>query len=270
MLYDPRNNWDIDFGLERGLCALLIGKVDECRTWLGLDSEDSQFRNPAIVEFVLENSNRDDDLPGLCKLLETWLAGVVFPRFRDTKDKHFKLGDYYDDPMVLSYLERVEVVQGSPLAAAAAMARMGAEHVKASAMQALQKVFPSRYPDGISTEAKVAQETVFTVDPVGNNVVGHDGETAVSIAEAERPSENFDANDYAIRAGVSKSSIGDSTVKKSTDDMVKEASVKILSAGVVIGMISLGLRYFPRSSSFHRKDIASSTASDVATIGMIK
>lgn len=271
MLYDPRNNWEIDFGLERGLCALLIGKVDECRTWLGLDSEDSQFRNPAIVEFVLENSNRDDDLPGLCKLLETWLAGVVFPRFRDTKDKHFKLGGYYDDPMVLSYLERVEVVQGSPLAAAAAMARMGAEHVKASAMQALQKVFPSRYPDGISTEAKVAQETVFTVDPVGNNV-GHDGETAVSIAEAERPSENFDANDYAIRAGVSKSSIGDSTVKKSTADMVKEASVKILSAGVVIGMISLGLRYFPLkgSSSFHRKDIASSTASDVATIGMIK
>ncbi|CAA7041702.1 unnamed protein product [Microthlaspi erraticum] len=271
MLYDQRNNWEIDFGLERGLCALLVGKVDECRTWLGLDSEESQFRNPAIVEFVLENSSRDDDLPGLCKLLETWLAGVVFPRFRDTKDKHFKLGDYYDDPMVLSYLERVEVVQGSPLAAAAAMARMGAEHVKASALQALQKVFPSRYADGVSTEAKDAQETVFTVDPVGNNV-GRDGETGVSIADAVRSSDNFDANDYAIRAGVSKSSIDDVTVEKSTADKVKEASVKILSAGVVIGMISLGLRYIPLkgNSSFQRKDMASSTASDVATIGSVK
>lgn len=274
MLYDTRNNWEIDFGLERGLCALLIGKVDECRMWLGLDSEDSQYRNPAIVEFVLENSNRDDnhDLPGLCKLLETWLAGVVFPRFRDTKDKNFKLGDYYDDPMVLSYLERVEVVHGSPLAAAAAMARMGAEHVKASALQALQKVFSSRYADGISAEPRDAQETAFTVDPVGNKV-GHDGETAVFIEEAERTSENFDTNDYAIRAGVSKSSNDAITVQMSVADMVKEASVKILSAGVAIAMISLvSQKYMPlkSSSSFRRKDTASSVASDVTTIGIIK
>ncbi|CAH8300264.1 unnamed protein product [Eruca vesicaria subsp. sativa] len=266
MLYDSRNNWEVDFGLERGLCALLIGKVDECRMWLGLDSEDSQYRNPAIVEFVLENSNRDDnhDLPGLCKLLETWLAGVVFPRFRDTKDKQFKLGDYYDDPMVLSYLERVEVVQGSPLAAAAAMARMGAEHVKASAIQALQKVFPSRYSD--------AQETVSTVDHVGNSV-GLDDETSVLSAETERPSEIFDNNDYAIGAGVPKSSVDAITVEKSSADKLKEASVKILSAGVVVGIISLAsMRYLSlkSSSSLQRKDMTSSTASEIATIGSVK
>ncbi|CAF2091755.1 hypothetical protein BRARA_F03845 [Brassica rapa] len=257
MLYDSRNNWEVDFGLERGLCALLIGKVDECRMWLGLDSEDSQYRNPAIVEFVLENSNRDD-LPGLCKLLETWLAGVVFPRFRDTKDKQFKLGDYYDDPMVLSYLERVEVVQGSPLAAAAAMARMGAEHVKASAIQALQKVFPSRYSD--------AQETVSTVDRAGNNNVGHDDaddETAVLSAATEGPSEIFDT----------KSSVDAITVEQSNADKLKEASVKILSAGVVVGIISLAsLRYMSLkgSSSLQRKDMTSSTASEIATIGSVK
>ncbi|XP_010494186.1 PREDICTED: protein ACCUMULATION AND REPLICATION OF CHLOROPLASTS 6, chloroplastic [Camelina sativa] len=271
MLYDTRNNWEIDFGLERGLCALLLGKVDECRTWLGLDSEDSQYRNPAIVEFVFENSNRDDndDLPGLCKLLETWLAGVVFPKFRDTKDKNFKLGDYYDDPMVLSYLERVEVVQGSPLAAAAAMARMGAEHVKASALQALQKVFPSRYADRTSDEPKDAQETVYSVDLVGNNV-GHDGEPAVFITENERPSENVDTYDYVVQGGVSKSSTDAVTVDKSIADMVKEASVKILAAGVAIGMILLFTqKYLPlrSSSSFQRKDMASSMESDIATIG---
>ncbi|XP_010481984.2 PREDICTED: protein ACCUMULATION AND REPLICATION OF CHLOROPLASTS 6, chloroplastic [Camelina sativa] len=271
MLYDTRNNWEIDFGLERGLCALLLGKVDECRTWLGLDSEDSQYRNPAIVEFVFENSNRDDndDLPGLCKLLETWLAGVVFPKFRDTKDKNFKLGDYYDDPMVLSYLERVEVVQGSPLAAAAAMARMGAEHVKASALQALQKVFPSRYADRTSDEPKDAQETVYSVDLVGNNV-GHDGEPAVFITENERPSENVDTYDYVVQGGVSKSSTDAVTVDNSIADMVKEASVKILAAGVAIGMISLFTqKYLPQrsSSSFQRKDMPSSMESDIATIG---
>ncbi|KAL9395583.1 hypothetical protein Peur_009836 [Populus x canadensis] len=95
----------------------------------------------------------DNDLPGLCKLLETWLMGVLFPRFRDTKDIEFKLGDYYDDPIVLRYLERQEGGGRSPLAAAAAIVRIGAEatavidHVKASAIQALQKVFPLGHKD---------------------------------------------------------------------------------------------------------------------------
>ncbi|XWS14503.1 hypothetical protein CRYUN_Cryun35bG0015200 [Craigia yunnanensis] len=137
---------------KRGLCSLLVGELDECRSWLGLDSDSSPYRNPSIVDFVLENSKDDDDrdLPGLCKLLEAWLIEVVFPRFRDTKDIPFKLGDYYDDPTVLRYLERLEGVGGSPLAAAAAIVRIGAEatavldHLKASAIQALQKVFPLR------------------------------------------------------------------------------------------------------------------------------
>lgn len=101
---------EIDFALERGLCSLLLGELDDCRAWLGLDRDNSPYRNPPITEFVRENSNEDDEdnLPGLCKLLETWLMEVVFPRFRDTKDTEFKLGDYYDDPTVLRYLERQE------------------------------------------------------------------------------------------------------------------------------------------------------------------
>lgn len=128
--HSVQGNREIDFALERGLCSLLVGKVDECRALLGLDREDSPYRDPSIVNFVIEHSNVDDEddlLPGLCKLLETWLMGVVFPRFRETKDATFKLGDYYDDPTVLRYLERLEGVGSSPLAAAAAIARIGAE-----------------------------------------------------------------------------------------------------------------------------------------------
>ncbi|KAL0325802.1 UNVERIFIED_CONTAM: protein ACCUMULATION AND REPLICATION OF CHLOROPLASTS 6, chloroplastic [Sesamum radiatum] len=151
--YSVRENREIDFALERGLCSLLVGEVDECRAWLGLDKEDSPYRDPSIINFVIEHStgNQEDDLlPGLCKLLETWLMEVVFPRFRETQDVRFKLGDYYDDPTVLRYLERLGGAGRSPLAAAAAIARIGAEatavldNVKASAIQALQKVFPLR------------------------------------------------------------------------------------------------------------------------------
>lgn len=115
-VYTPNEKRDVDFALERGLCALLVGELDQCRSWLGLDSDSSPYRNPSIIDFIMENAkgDEDSDLPGLCKLLETWLMEVVFPRFRDTKDTMFKLGDYYDDPTVLRYLERLEGVGRSP------------------------------------------------------------------------------------------------------------------------------------------------------------
>ncbi|XP_010535306.1 PREDICTED: protein ACCUMULATION AND REPLICATION OF CHLOROPLASTS 6, chloroplastic isoform X2 [Tarenaya hassleriana] len=269
LLYAPRDNWEMDFALERGLCALLIGKVDECRTWLGLDSEVSPYRNPSIVEFVMDNSNHDDDhdLPGLCKLLETWLAGVVFPRFRDSKDKNFKLGDYYDDPMVLSYLERVEVVQGSPLAAAAAMARIGAEHVKASAIQALQKVFPPREVDGISgTHKEDIQETVLPFSYSGGNLGPEESQNNFSVEESEGPSENCDSRGSVVQSEVLKNGIHDIHVENSIADRVKDASVKIASAGVVLGVITLaGLKFLPAksSSSVPLNDMGSAMASDI-------
>lgn len=69
-VYAPKANREMDFALERGLYALLVGGLDRCQSWLGLDSESSPYRNPSIVEFVLENEKGDDvsDLPGLCKL----------------------------------------------------------------------------------------------------------------------------------------------------------------------------------------------------------
>ncbi|KAJ9186500.1 hypothetical protein P3X46_002065 [Hevea brasiliensis] len=152
-IYSPEQNHEIDFALERGLCLLLVGELDECHKWLGLDSDDSDdssYRNPPIVDIVMEKSQGDDDndVRGLCKLLEAWLTEVVFTRFRDIKDMQFKLRDYYDDPAILRYLGRREGGGHSSMAAAAAIVRIGAEatavidHAKASAIQALQKVFP--------------------------------------------------------------------------------------------------------------------------------
>ncbi|KAG6783720.1 hypothetical protein POTOM_009391 [Populus tomentosa] len=122
-VFNSTENHEIDFALGSGLCSLLVGELDECRKWLGLDSDNSPYRNPPIFYFIMENSKDDDDndLPGLCKLLETWLMGEGGGR--------------------------------SPLAAAAAIVRIGAEatavidHVKASAIQALQKVFPLGHKD---------------------------------------------------------------------------------------------------------------------------
>ncbi|XP_068640826.1 protein ACCUMULATION AND REPLICATION OF CHLOROPLASTS 6, chloroplastic [Aristolochia californica] len=223
---------EMDFALERGLCSLLVGDIDKCRVWLGLDSDDSPYRDPSIIEFVLENSKdyKDDDLlPGLCKLLETWLIEVVFPKFRDTQDLQFRLGDYYDDPTVLRYLERLEVGAGSALAAAAAIARIGAEatavldNVKASAIQALQKVFPLS-----NMEGRLGREEKY------------DQNSSISSLEMEESPDLNDPADLEVQAEVSlktnSAQISDQEVKL---HRIKDASIKILCAGVAVGLVAM-------------------------------
>ncbi|XP_022144264.1 protein ACCUMULATION AND REPLICATION OF CHLOROPLASTS 6, chloroplastic [Momordica charantia] len=254
---------EVDFALERGLCSLLGGELDECRSWLGLNSESSPYRNPAIVDFILDNSKDDseNDLPGLCKLLETWLAEVVFSRFRDTKNIYFKLGDYYDDPTVLRYLEKLEGVNGSPLAAAAAIVKIGAEatavldHVKSSAIQALQKVFPL----GQNSSRREADAEMDYVFPAINN---------------QGPIVNFDENEPTNLSKVSESSKSDEiNDEKPITDQIKDASVKIMCAGVVVGLITLaGLRFLParNGTSALIKEADSSMASDTSVASEVE
>lgn len=146
----------LDFSFERGMCALLLGEIDDCRAWLGLDDANSPYRVQTIAEFVVKHSSISDDadfLPGLCKLLESWLGDVIFPSFREIEKLQVNLRDYFDDPGVLSYLEKLEK-GGSPLAAAAAIVQLGAgagaalDSVKASALETLSKVFPMRKGGG--------------------------------------------------------------------------------------------------------------------------
>ncbi|XP_076900115.1 protein ACCUMULATION AND REPLICATION OF CHLOROPLASTS 6, chloroplastic-like [Bidens hawaiensis] len=243
-----RENREADFALERGLCSLLVGEVDECRSWLGLNDENSPYQEPSIVTFVMEHSRNDPDndlLPGLCKLLETWLDEVVFPRFRETADAQFKLGDYYDDPIVLRYLERLERVGGSPLAAAAAIAKIGAEatavldSVKVGAIQALQKVFP------------LGQE-VESVKRYNNN--NDDAvEESFAVETDELVSEENKLNGNQEREMITY--------------RIKDASVKIACAGLVVGLLTLtGLKFAPFRKG-PRKEVSSVLASDAISVG---
>lgn len=262
-VYTDGQNCEIDFALERGLCSLLVGEVDECCSWLGLDSENSPYRDPSVVTFVTENSmvdNEIDLLPGLCKLLETWLMEVVFPKFRETNNIVFKLRDYYDEPTVLRYLERLERVGGSPLAAAAAIARIGAEatavldSVKVSAIQALQKVFP--LGPGEATVRRQGNGEVssseFTVESEGYGVQRDPDYSAniIKNSEEDRPDDLLEQVTMTYR--------------------IKDASVKIMVAGVVVGILTLaGLKFLPsrNRSIVSHVDKGSAMASDVINVG---
>jgi hypothetical protein len=134
----------LECAFERGICALLLGEVADCRTWLGLEDENSPLRDPSVESYVYsysEEGEETDSLPGLCKLLEGWLTEMVFPRFRNTESLRVILNDYFDDPSVLSYLEGLEKGNGSHMAAAAAIVRIGAG-AGAALKATLKKVFP--------------------------------------------------------------------------------------------------------------------------------
>ncbi|KAK7280711.1 hypothetical protein RJT34_25778 [Clitoria ternatea] len=259
-VYAPKEKREVDFALERGLCALLVGELDQCRSWLGLDIDSSPYRNPSIIEFVTENAkgDEDSDLPGLCKLLETWLMEVVFPRFRDTKDTIFKLGDYYDDPIVLRYLERLESVGHSPLAAAAAIVKIGADeatavisHVQASVINALKKVFPVGSEDQIVKHQQNGEKDDFSLSVSENPVLLSDHDTSVNV-EVSGIKNSTETSDGEF-----------------ISDEIKNASVKIMCAGVVIGLVTLtALKVLPsRNSSSIRKMTGSAMASDTINLG---
>lgn len=187
---------------------------------------------------------------------------VVFPRFRDTKDIQFKLRDYYDDPTILRYLERQEGLGHSPLAAAAAIVRIGAEatavidHVKASAIQALQKVFPVSQK-GANTGLEENRGFDYPLPSV----------------EGEAPSQELDANDPAIKGETSgKDSHNEVPEEDLIVERIKDASMKIMCAGVAIGLMTLaGLKYLPaRNGSFvRRSEIGSAMASNTINVGTI-
>ncbi|XP_021759858.1 protein ACCUMULATION AND REPLICATION OF CHLOROPLASTS 6, chloroplastic-like [Chenopodium quinoa] len=264
-LYATQENREKDFALERGLCSLLVGDLDHCRTWLGLDIENSTFRDPSIVEFVLENSRNDEDsdmLPGLCKLLETWLMEVVFTRFRETKDVQFRLGDYYDDPIVLRYLERLEGGSGSSLAAAAAIVKIGAGasavigNVTTSVIQALQKVFPP----------SSGEEHITRQEDVAVNGFGYED----TLAEAGLGFDN--TSNYAELA--SKHLAEEYHEQELITEKIKDVGVKVLCAGVVIGLTTLaGMKLWPAKtgSAILQKHVGSATSSvdsDVSNVGL--
>ncbi|KNA07296.1 hypothetical protein SOVF_173180 isoform A [Spinacia oleracea] len=260
-LYPAQENREKDFALERGLCSVLVGDLDQCRNWLGLDNENSPLRDPSVVEFVLENSRDDEDndmLPGLCKLLETWLMEVVFTRFRETQSVQFRLGDYYDDPIVLRYLERLEGGSGSSLAAAAAIVRIGAgasaviDNVTTSVIQALQKVFPPSYG-----EEHITRQEDVAVNGFGNEDIVAGLEFDNTSNYAELASKNIAEEIYE---------------QEQITEKIKDVGVKVLCAGVVIGLTTLaGMKLFPAKtgSVFLHKHVGSATsamASDVSNV----
>lgn len=263
------SNPQLEFALERGICALLLGEVGDCRTWLGLEDEKSPYRFPSIVNFVYsysEEGEEMDSLPGLCKLLEGWLTEMVFPRFRDTESLRVKLNDYFDEPSVLSYLEGLEKGSGSHMAAAAAIVRIGEEagaafnNVKAT----LKRVFPM----GRNTESLTTSDGLENpVELSRRDFQGTDGDTRAPSTNGVATGfegENWEGSEEDEEDGISSKD-----KKLAENGSVRGGSrvLQIASSGLVLAALVLaGLRYLPAQPRM--APVVNSSTPSVSTTGV--
>ncbi|KAH7296483.1 hypothetical protein KP509_26G024800 [Ceratopteris richardii] len=228
------------FSFERGMCALLLGEIDDCRAWLGLDDADSPYREQSVTEFVVTNSPASDEtdfLPGLCKLLETWLGGVLLPSFREFNGLEASLRDYFDDQNVLSYLEKLKQ-GGSPLAAAAAIVQLGAgagaalDSVKTSALETLQKVFPLRkgnHHSFVDNDAMKAQSEKTFVEHIDNKF------------HADKTSESYSDNSGVSSGRVSPfGTVSGGETARDLDKSQQISPLQIASASILLGALCFG------------------------------
>eukprot|EP00898_Chlorokybus_atmophyticus_P001228 jgi/Chlat1/2105/Chrsp17S02703 len=138
-----------DLRLERGICAILLGFVEEACTWLN----DGSSPPNAVWQFVLANSpieERDAPLSGLCKLTERWLREVLYMQFRDLAGQRPSISEYFDNTQVQTYLEGLERPStstssksaSSSLSNLAQKAATSFSSLTESAKQAFQSIFP--------------------------------------------------------------------------------------------------------------------------------
>ena len=230
------SNPQLECAFERGMCALLLGEVADCRTWLGLEDESSPLRDPSVVNYVYsfsEEGEETDSLPGLCKLLEGWLMEMVFPRFRDTESLSVRLNDYYDDPSVLSYLEGLEKGSGSHMAAAAAIVRIGAG-AGAALKATLKKVFPISVLEQPLPRRDFQQFVTHK---------GTDGDPSFNGVATSLEDENWGSSEEEQEDDIS------SKDRKSIDNASVRGgfgAIQMACTGLVFGaLVVSGLRYLP-------------------------
>ena len=97
--------------VERAVCQLLIGRVDDAAATLGLvDTPDGVLADPQVERFVADHSPSGDVTEGLCALVDRWLADVAFPSFRDSARVAPvpTVEDWFEEPGVQSFCTMYE------------------------------------------------------------------------------------------------------------------------------------------------------------------
>ena len=97
--------------VERAVCQMLLGRVDDCAYSLGMGADPSPYPlDPQVERFVMDHSPSGDYTEGLCALVDRWIADVAFPSFRDSAKINPvpSIVQWFDEPKVQAFCDRYE------------------------------------------------------------------------------------------------------------------------------------------------------------------
>ena len=94
-----------DVGVERAVCQLLLGQIEEAEHSLGLYDGSA---DPGLVQFIEDRSPSGDYVEGLCAMADQWLADVAFPLFRGAAEQGAPtLEEWFATPNVQGFVSRM-------------------------------------------------------------------------------------------------------------------------------------------------------------------
>jgi hypothetical protein len=89
-----------DISLERAICALLLGQMEEALSGL------ATLKNQEALNLIRENSRNEPDLlPGLYTYAGIWLRRQVGPHFQDLSPSSLSLEQYFNNTEVQDFIE---------------------------------------------------------------------------------------------------------------------------------------------------------------------
>jgi len=93
-----------DVGVERAVCQLLLGQIEEAEHSLGLYDGSA---DPGLVQFIEDRSPSGDYVEGMCAMADQWLVDVAFPLFRGAAEQGVPtLEEWFATPNVQGFVSR--------------------------------------------------------------------------------------------------------------------------------------------------------------------
>jgi hypothetical protein len=91
-----------DLSLERAICALMLGHLEEALSCLNQSTDQEAL---AAIQKMSQGS--PDLLPGLCRYTEQWFSQEIFPQYAGLEGVVPSLERYFGTPQVTAYLDEM-------------------------------------------------------------------------------------------------------------------------------------------------------------------
>jgi len=97
-----------DVGVERAVCQILLGQIEEAEHTLGLHDNTA---DPSLAQYIEDRSPSGDFAEGMCAMADQWLIDVAFPLFRGNELSGTPtVEEWFNTPNVQGFVTRLDTM----------------------------------------------------------------------------------------------------------------------------------------------------------------